>query len=146
MELPIIASLIGAIIIHSTTLVFLKRKLEQEGNFNFIKNLYELFIYPFGILLCYFWFFLESLDNENNFIRTADVFFQQSQGFINFLIFGLNYQTRTYIKTYCQKAWTRIYEFFHVTGHHHRSHAIELQTGLLHDNIDDDRVKLVNYL
>ena len=50
-----------------------KRKMEAERNVQFSGNLYELLIYPLGILICYAWYFFETFGSVYNFVRIMPV-------------------------------------------------------------------------
>jgi len=99
--------------------------MAREGNFRISNNLYELLIYPLGIFVCYAWLFLERFDSSYNAIRMIDIFGQQLQGLINFLIYGMNYQTRTQLKDYWNRISGKMHEFFHLQE---KEKELELQT------------------
>ena len=116
LKLPLVLGFLVTFIMYSNVIIYIKRKMEQENNWQLSNKLYELLVYPLGILICYFWFFLEDFSAGYDFIRVVDIVFQQLQGFINFLIFGMNYQTRNHLKKYSQYLSNRTYEFFPFKG------------------------------
>jgi len=114
LEVPLILTFVTTLGIYSFLIIYIKRKMAREGNIKLSGNLYELLIYPLGIFVCYIWFFLENFNASKTSIRTVDIIGQQLQGTINFVIYGMNYHTRTQMKDYWNRIRNRTHEFLHL--------------------------------
>jgi nitrate reductase NapE component len=125
LRLPVLVTFFVTFLLYWNVIIHTKRKMEAEGYEHFSKKLYELLIYPLGIVICYIWFLANGFSSGYGFVRKMDIFSQQMQGLVNFFIFGMNYQTRTQIKDYWQRVSGRMYEFLHLQE---KTTEIELQS------------------
>lgn len=114
LEFPLVMTFIITFGIYSFLIIYIKRKMAREGNIKLSGNLYELLLYPLGVFVCYVWFFLENFHEPKSPIRTVDIIGQQLQGTINFVIYGMNYHTRTQMKDYWNRIRNRFHEFLHL--------------------------------
>lgn len=125
LRLPVLVTFFVTFLLYWNVIIHTKKKMEGEGNDHISKKLYELLVYPLGIVICYMWFLVNGFSSGYGFIRKMDIFSQQMQGLVNFFIFGMNYQTRTQIKGYWQRISGRMYEFLHLQE---KNSEIELQS------------------
>lgn len=89
---------IGIIIWEHLFIIFeLREKWKNEKSIS-VYDIRELFIYPLGLIACYIWMIFDDPRASRGSIRWLNVFFQQSQGLMHLLVYGLGYETRSYFK------------------------------------------------
>jgi hypothetical protein len=118
--------------LHHHVIKELKAKWGENSTIT-VNDLRELWAYPIGLCLCYFWIFLDTpIFEKNAFIRCLDVFGQQAHGLMHCLVFGMSYETRCYLKK-LYKEKTKGWKIFQ-KNKESRSQGLELRMRLMQSN------------